>query len=123
MDKCPFQIQTSVGGVGSTEWLTRDPLRLKFLPGHQTDESRTSIQVVVIGVDSYDVLVGSAVLYPMGFVLDYWGERVSFQPGWRFGDGRATQLPVSFFVSPNQQQKDGVSTLAAFATLSDITWP
>ena len=77
VDKCPFQIQTSVGGVGSTKWLTRDPLRLTFLHGHHTDESRTSVQAVVTGVDSYDVLVGSAGLYPMGFVLDYWGERVS----------------------------------------------
>ena len=78
VDKCPFQIQTSVGGVGSTEWLTRNPLRLTFLPGHQIDESKTSVQAVVTGADSYDVLIGSAVLYPLGFVLDYWGERVSF---------------------------------------------
>jgi hypothetical protein len=73
LDKCPFQIQTSVG-AGSTEWLTWNPLRLTFLLGHQFNETTTCVPAVVTGAESYDVLVGSAGLYPLGFVLDYWGE-------------------------------------------------
>jgi hypothetical protein len=32
---------------------------------------------MVINVKSYDVLVGGIVLYPMGFVLDFWKEIAS----------------------------------------------
>jgi hypothetical protein len=77
VDKCPFQIQTSVG-AGLTKWLTKNPLRLTFLPGDQIDETKLSVPSVVTGAESYDVLVGSAMLYLLGFVLDYWGESVCF---------------------------------------------
>lgn len=122
LDKCPFQIQTSVG-AGSTEWLTRNPLRLTFLPGHQFDETTTRVPAVVTGAESYNVLVGSAVLYPLGFVLDYWGESVCFRPGWQSGEARTTELPSSFFVSSKDRRKGGLSSLATFAALSDFTWP
>ena len=61
---------------------------------HPTDSSAFRTKVVVIVVESYDVLVGCKVLYPMGFLLDYWTETVSYRPGWQFGEGRVSQLPV-----------------------------
>jgi hypothetical protein len=98
-------------------------LRLTFLPKDQIDETTLSIPAVVTRAESYDVLVGSVVLYPLEFVLNYWGESVCFQPGWQSGDGRMKQLPSSFFISPKNRRIGGVSTLAAFAALSDLTCP
>lgn len=76
VEKCPFPIQTSTGSE-SHEYLTRVPLVLTLLPGHQTDKSRLTAPTVVTGAESYDVLVSSTILYPMGFTLDYWRERES----------------------------------------------
>jgi hypothetical protein len=120
VDKCPFQIQTWVD-AGSTEWLTKTPLRLTFLPKDQIDETTLSIPAVVTRAESYDVLVGSVVLYPLEFVLNYWGESVCFQPGWQSGNGRTTKVPSSFFVSPKNKNIGGVSTFAAFAALLHLT--
>jgi hypothetical protein len=39
-------------------------------PDHVTDSSRLGVTAVVTAAESYDVLVGSAVLYPMGFQMD-----------------------------------------------------
>jgi hypothetical protein len=36
-------------------------------PNHVTDSSRLGVTAVVTTPKSYDVLVGGAVLYPMGF--------------------------------------------------------
>jgi hypothetical protein len=45
---------------------------------------------------SYDVLVRTTMLYPMGFTLDFWEEIASYRPGWQAGDGRKAQLPARF---------------------------
>jgi hypothetical protein len=52
--------------------------------------------VIVITVESYDVLVGGAVLYPMGFQMDFWTKTMAYQLGWQFGDGQMNQVPVRF---------------------------
>jgi hypothetical protein len=36
-------------------------------PDHATDSSRLEMTAIVTVAESYDVLVGGAVLYPMGF--------------------------------------------------------
>ncbi len=36
-----------------------------------TDNSRLGVIAIVTAVESYDVLVGGAMLYPMGFQMDY----------------------------------------------------
>jgi hypothetical protein len=63
---------------------------------HATDNSRLGMIVVVTTVESYDVLVGGVVLYPMGFQMDYWTETTAYRPGWQFGDGRMSQVLVRF---------------------------
>jgi hypothetical protein len=50
--------------------MTRERLSVQMKPDHAIDSSRLGMTVVTT-VESYDVLVGGAVLYPMGFQMDY----------------------------------------------------
>jgi hypothetical protein len=45
---------------------------------HAIDSSKLGMTVVVIVAKSYDVFVGGAVLYPMGFQMDYWMETTTY---------------------------------------------
>jgi hypothetical protein len=45
---------------------------------HVTDSSKLGVTVIVTGAESYDVLVGGVVLYPMGFKMDYWTETTAY---------------------------------------------
>jgi hypothetical protein len=56
-------------------------------PDHATDSFRLRVTNVVTIAKSFDVLVGSVMLYPMGFQMDYWMETTTNRPSWRFGDG------------------------------------
>jgi hypothetical protein len=76
--------------------MTRERLSVKMRPDHATDSFRLGVTVVVIVAKSYDVLVGGAVLYPMGFQMDYWMEIAAYRPGWYSGDGQMSQVPVRF---------------------------
>ncbi len=62
--------------------MTRERLLMQIKLDHVTDNSRLGVTVVVTTAKSYDVLVGGAVLYPMGFQMDYWTETTTYQPGW-----------------------------------------
>jgi hypothetical protein len=73
LELCPFQIQTSFGGATDrSNFMTRGRLSMQMKPDHVTNSSRLGVTVVVTTAESYDVLVGGAVLYPMGFQMDYW---------------------------------------------------
>jgi len=68
LELCPFQIQTSLGGANDrSHFMTRERLSVQMRLGHATNSSRLGTTIVVIAVESYDVLVGGVVLYPMGF--------------------------------------------------------
>jgi len=54
--------------------MTRERLSVHMRLDHATDSSRLGVIVVVTTTESYDVLVGGVVLYPMGFQMDYWME-------------------------------------------------
>jgi hypothetical protein len=54
------------------------------------------VKAIVMEAKSYNVLVGSTVLYPMGFTLDFWEETTNYRPGWQAGDGRKASLPARF---------------------------
>jgi hypothetical protein len=54
------------------------------------------VKAIVTEAKSYDVLVGSTVLYPIGFTLDFWEETASYRLGWQAGDGRKASLPARF---------------------------
>jgi hypothetical protein len=49
---------------------------------HAIDSFRLGVIIVVPTAESYDVLVGGAMLYPMGFQMDYWMETTAYRPSW-----------------------------------------
>ncbi len=79
LEPCPFQIQTSFGGVSDrSHFMTRERLSVQMKPDHVTDSFRLGVIVVVTTAESYDVLVVGVVLYPMGFQMDYWMETTAY---------------------------------------------
>ncbi|PTQ47547.1 hypothetical protein MARPO_0007s0008, partial [Marchantia polymorpha] len=80
-------------------------------------------RAVVTSAESYDVLVGGAVLYPMGFRMDYWTETAAYRPGWESGDGRMSELPVRF-ISQDRPLGSSPAVLASIAGFNGVlTWP
>jgi hypothetical protein len=68
LELCPFQIQTSLGGAtDKSNFMTHEKLSMQMKPDHVTNSSRLGVTTVVTAAESYDVLIGGAVLYPMGF--------------------------------------------------------
>ncbi len=51
--------------------MTRERLSLQMRLDHATNSSRLGMTTIVPAAESYDVLVGSVVLYLMGFQMDY----------------------------------------------------
>jgi hypothetical protein len=45
------------------------------------------VKAIVTEAKSYDVLVQTTVLSPIGVILDFWEEIASYRPGWQAGDG------------------------------------
>jgi len=62
----------------------------------------------------YDVLVGDIVLYPMGFVLDFWKDIISYKPRWQSKDGDQSPLHVQYF-SQVVELVSSVTILVGFA--------
>jgi hypothetical protein len=54
------------------------------------------VKAIVREAKSYDVLVESTILYPMGFTLDFWEKTANYRQGWQAGDGRKASLPARF---------------------------
>jgi hypothetical protein len=89
LESCPFQIQTSLGGASDrSHFMTRERLSVQMRLDHVIDSYKLGVTIVVTIVESYDGLVGGAMLYPMGFQMDYWMETTTYQPGWQFEDGQ-----------------------------------
>jgi hypothetical protein len=103
--------------------MTRERLSVQMKSDHVTDSSRLGVTVVVTAAESYDVLVGGAMLYPMGFQMDYWTEIATYRPGWHFGDGRMSQVPVRFIygVRPGGSPLEVLASIAGFGGM--VTWP
>jgi hypothetical protein len=97
LEKYPWTISTSMGGREYATTITKGELALKLNQDDVEDASYTKMKAIVTEAKSYDVLVGSTVLYPMGFTLDFWEEIASYRPGWQAGDGRKASLPAHLF--------------------------
>jgi hypothetical protein len=83
LESCPFQIQTSLGGTSDrSNFMTRERLSVQMRPDHAIDSSRLGVITIVTAAELYDVLVGGAMLYPMGFQMDYWTKTAAYRPGW-----------------------------------------
>jgi hypothetical protein len=95
---------------------------MQMKPDHVTDSFRLGVIVVVIATESYDVLVGSDVLYPMGFQMDYWIETLTYQPGWQSRDGRMNPVPARFIygVRPGRSPLKVLASVAGFNGV--VTW-
>jgi hypothetical protein len=66
--------------------MTRERLLMQMKLDHVIDSSRLGVTVIVTAVESYDVLVGGVVLYPMGFQMDYWTEATTYRHDWQSRD-------------------------------------
>jgi hypothetical protein len=99
--------------------MTKGMLSVDLFSGHATDSSTMQLPTVVMTAESYDVLVGCVVLYPMEFQLDYWTETASFKPRWQSSDGHTVQVPVGFIARPSTG-KAPVDTLASILAFSGV---
>jgi hypothetical protein len=96
LEKCPWTISTSMEGTEHATAITKEELALKLNQDDVEDASFMKVEAIVTEAKSYDVLVGSTVLYPMGFTLDFWDETASYRPGWQAGDGHKASLQARF---------------------------
>jgi hypothetical protein len=96
LEECPWTISTSMGGTERATGNTKAELSLKLNQEDVEDVGFMKVKAIVMEAKSYDVLVGTTVLYPMGFTLDFWKEIASYRPRWQAGDGRKAQLPARF---------------------------
>jgi hypothetical protein len=71
LEKCPWTISTSMGGTEHATAITKGELALKLNQDVVEDASFMKVKAIITEAKSYDVLVESMVLYPMGFTLDF----------------------------------------------------
>lgn len=71
MKACPFNINTSMERSKGATKITSQPLLLKFRPNNVMDAATIKTKAIVTQAESYEVLVGATMLYPMGFTLDF----------------------------------------------------
>ncbi|BBN10962.1 hypothetical protein Mp_5g07960 [Marchantia polymorpha subsp. ruderalis] len=124
LEPCPFQIQTSLGGTSDMSYMmTKERISVQLRHDHAQDSSQFGVRAVVTSTESYDVLVGKVMLYPMGFWMDYWKETATYRPGWQSGDGRMSELTVRF-ISGARPLGSSSAVLASVAGFSGVlTWP
>jgi hypothetical protein len=108
-----------MGGTEHATTITKGELALKLNQDDVEDTSFMKVKAIVTEAKSYDVLVGSTVLYPMGFTLDFWEEIASYRPGWQAGDGRKASLPARFI----RVLTGNLADLFAFSGLMDAASP
>jgi hypothetical protein len=104
------------GCIKEGPWATKTNTLAKLNPNHPTNKSTIQVQVVVTNVLSYDVLVWGVMLYPMGFVLNFWEETTSHRLGWQLGDGHHAQLQAQYFAR-GVGYAGGVTILFGFASM------
>jgi hypothetical protein len=108
-----------MGGTEYTTAITKGELAKKLNQDDVEDASFMKVKAIVTEAKSYDVLVGSTVLYPMGFTLDFWEETASYRPEWQAGDGRKASLPARFI----RVLTGNFADLFAFSGLVDAESP
>ncbi|OAE32716.1 hypothetical protein AXG93_4407s1030 [Marchantia polymorpha subsp. ruderalis] len=103
--------------------ITKERISVQLRHDHAQDSSQFGVCAVITSAKSYDVLVGEAVLYPMGFRMDYWIKTVALRLGWQSGDGRMSELPVRF-ISGARPLGFSSAVLESVAGFSGVlTWP
>jgi hypothetical protein len=69
-----------MGGTEHAIGITKIELSLQLNSNNVEVASFMKVKAIVTEAKSYDVLVESTVLYPMGFTLDFWEEMASYRP-------------------------------------------
>jgi hypothetical protein len=105
-----------MGGTEHATAIMKGELTLKLNQDDVEDASFMKVKAIVMEAKSYDVLVGSMVLYPMGFTLDFWEETASYRPWYQVGDGRKVSLPVRFI----RVLTGNLANLFTFSSLVDV---
>jgi hypothetical protein len=81
LEECPWTISTSMGGgTEHATGITKAELSLKLNQKDVEDAGFMKVKAIVTEAKSYDVLVGTTVLYPMRFTLDFWEEIANYRP-------------------------------------------
>jgi hypothetical protein len=80
LEECPWTISTSMGVMERATSITKAELSLKLNQEDVEDAGFRRMKAIVTEAKSYDVLVWTTVLYPMGFTLDFWEEIASYRP-------------------------------------------
>jgi hypothetical protein len=119
LEKCPWTISTSMGGTEHATAITKAELALKLNQDDVEDASFMKVKAIVMEAKSYDVLVGSTVLYPMGFILDFWEEIASYRPRCQVGNGRKASLPARFI----RVLTGNLADLFVFPSFDDVESP
>jgi hypothetical protein len=96
LEECPWTTSTSMERTERATGIMKAELFLKLNQEDVEDAGFMKVEAIVTEAKSYDVLVGTTVLYPMGFTLDFWEEIVSYRLGWQAGNGCKAQLPTRF---------------------------
>ena len=79
LEKCSWTISTSMEGTNQATGITKMELMLRLNQDELKDASYMKVKAIVTKAKSYNVLVGSAVLYLMGFTLDFWQKTASYR--------------------------------------------
>jgi hypothetical protein len=108
-----------MGGTEHATDIMKGELALKLNQDDVEDASFMKVKAIVTEAKSYNVLVGSTVLYPMGLILDFWEKTASYRPGWQAGDRRKASLPARFI----RVLTGNLADLFAFSGLVDSESP
>jgi hypothetical protein len=108
-----------MGGTEHPTAITKGELALKLNQDDVEDASFIKVKAIITEAKSYDVLVGSTILNPMGFTLDFWEETASYRLGWQAGDERKASLPARFI----RVLTGNLTDLFAFSGLVDVESP
>ena len=79
LEECPWITSTSIGGMERTTGITKAELSLKLNQEDMEGAGFMKMKAIVTKAKSYDVLVGTMVLYPIGLTLDFWEENSKLQ--------------------------------------------
>jgi len=71
-----------MGGLERARKITKHEVVIQVNLVKPIDYTTIHVKAVVMHVTSYDVLVGGAILYPLGVTLDFWEETTYYQLGW-----------------------------------------
>jgi hypothetical protein len=116
LEECPWTISTSMGGTERATGITKVELSLKLNQEDVKDACFMKVKAIVMEAKSYDVLVETTVLYPMGFTLDFKEKIASYRPGWQAGNRRKVQLPAQFI----RVLTGNIADLYAFSGYVDV---